>query len=73
MHKSLDDLKDAIDPQILPKEYGGVVPLSEMISTCIGVALQALETSLGNVIPFLHFSRIQGKLEGAKKSAKVAR
>lgn len=32
VHKSLDDLKDAIDPQILPKEYGGVVPLSEMIT-----------------------------------------
>lgn len=31
MHSSLDDLKRQIDPSILPKEYGGVVPLSEMI------------------------------------------
>ncbi|XP_059612955.1 clavesin-1 [Phlebotomus argentipes] len=31
LHSSLDDLKRHVDPSILPKEYGGVVPLSEMI------------------------------------------
>ncbi|CAL7946702.1 unnamed protein product [Xylocopa violacea] len=33
VHKSLDELRDAIDPTILPKEYGGELPLSEMIAT----------------------------------------
>ncbi|XP_026670970.1 clavesin-2 [Ceratina calcarata] len=32
LHKSLDDLKGTIDPKILPKEYGGEVPLNEMIA-----------------------------------------
>ncbi|XP_031839310.1 clavesin-2 [Nomia melanderi] len=32
VHKCLEELKDAIDPTILPKEYGGEVPLSEMIA-----------------------------------------
>ncbi|KAG9437698.1 clavesin-2 [Apis mellifera carnica] len=32
VHKSLDELKSAIDPSILPKEYGGEIPLSEMIA-----------------------------------------
>lgn len=31
LHKSLDDLKTKIDPKLLPKEYGGVVPLADMI------------------------------------------
>ncbi|XP_026462070.1 clavesin-2 isoform X2 [Ctenocephalides felis] len=31
MHKEQDALKEQFDPSILPKEYGGVVPLSEMI------------------------------------------
>lgn len=28
----MDDLKTKVDPKLLPKEYGGTVPLSEMIS-----------------------------------------
>ncbi|OXU31538.1 hypothetical protein TSAR_013254 [Trichomalopsis sarcophagae] len=32
LHKSLDDLQNTIDPKILPKEYGGEVPLAEMIA-----------------------------------------
>lgn len=28
----MDDLKTKIDPKLLPKEYGGTVPLNEMIS-----------------------------------------
>ena len=31
VHKNLQDLKEAIDPKILPKEYGGQVPLADMI------------------------------------------
>uniref|UniRef100_A0A336M0H0 CSON009693 protein n=1 Tax=Culicoides sonorensis TaxID=179676 RepID=A0A336M0H0_CULSO len=31
LHKSLDELKAKVDPKILPKEYGGTVPMSEMI------------------------------------------
>ncbi|KAF5275221.1 hypothetical protein FQR65_LT04255 [Abscondita terminalis] len=31
MHKSVNDLHDKIDPKILPKEYGGEVPLADMI------------------------------------------
>lgn len=31
IHKSIDDLKKAVNPKILPKEYGGKIPLSEMI------------------------------------------
>lgn len=31
MHKSVEELHDHIDPKILPKEYGGEVPLAEMI------------------------------------------
>lgn len=31
MHKEQDALKEQFDPSILPKEYGGVMPLSEMI------------------------------------------
>ncbi|KAF5274400.1 hypothetical protein FQA39_LY07280 [Lamprigera yunnana] len=31
MHKNSSDLQDKIDPKILPKEYGGSVPLAEMI------------------------------------------
>lgn len=28
----MDDLKQKVDPKLLPKEYGGSVPVSEMIS-----------------------------------------
>lgn len=31
IHKDIEELKEAIDPKILPKEYGGEIPLSEMI------------------------------------------
>lgn len=31
IHKSLDELHQKVDRKILPKEYGGEVPLSEMI------------------------------------------
>lgn len=31
LHKNLDDLKTKVDPKLLPKEYGGTMPLSEMI------------------------------------------
>jgi hypothetical protein len=31
LHASIDDLKEAVNPKILPKEYGGEVPLAEMI------------------------------------------
>ncbi|EFN84881.1 Retinaldehyde-binding protein 1-like protein 1 [Harpegnathos saltator] len=32
MHKDMDELREAIEPKILPKEYGGEVPLAEMIA-----------------------------------------
>ncbi|XP_032678907.1 clavesin-1 [Odontomachus brunneus] len=32
IHKDMDELREAIDPKILPKEYGGEVPLAEMIA-----------------------------------------
>ncbi|KOC68047.1 Clavesin-2 [Habropoda laboriosa] len=32
VHKSLEELKSAIDPRILPKEYGGDIPLCDMIA-----------------------------------------
>lgn len=32
LHKSLDDLKAKINPSILPKEYGGTVPVADMIA-----------------------------------------
>lgn len=31
MHKTLDELKAKVDPKLLPKEYGGTMPMSEMI------------------------------------------
>jgi hypothetical protein len=31
LHTSIDDLREAVDPKILPKEYGGEVPLGDMI------------------------------------------
>ncbi|KAL0100154.1 hypothetical protein PUN28_019531 [Cardiocondyla obscurior] len=31
IHRNIDELKEAVDPKILPKEYGGEIPLSEMI------------------------------------------
>ncbi|XP_047350648.1 clavesin-2-like [Vespa velutina] len=33
IHKSIEELKEILDPKILPKEYGGEVPLTEMIDT----------------------------------------
>ncbi|XP_017773089.1 PREDICTED: clavesin-2 [Nicrophorus vespilloides] len=33
IHKSLDELHKQIDPKILPKEYGGQVPLADMIDS----------------------------------------
>lgn len=35
LHKSLDELKAKVDPQLLPKEYGGSVPMDEMIKKFI--------------------------------------
>ncbi|XP_071448806.1 clavesin-1 [Hetaerina americana] len=31
-HNSMEELKEHIDPKILPKEYGGVTPISDMIA-----------------------------------------
>jgi hypothetical protein len=31
LHASVDELKEAVNPEILPKEYGGEVPLADMI------------------------------------------
>lgn len=31
LHKDIESLKRAVDPKILPKEYGGVIPLADMI------------------------------------------
>lgn len=31
IHKTMDELHADLDPKILPKEYGGIVPLSEMV------------------------------------------
>lgn len=31
MHKNVDALKSKIDPAILPKEYGGTMPIADMI------------------------------------------
>lgn len=35
IHSSIEELKESLSADILPKEYGGVVPLSEMIGTNI--------------------------------------
>lgn len=35
LHKSLDDLKAKMDAKILPKEYGGTVPMADMIQKFI--------------------------------------
>ncbi|XP_058805818.1 clavesin-2 isoform X2 [Phymastichus coffea] len=32
LHKTLDELRQTIDPKILPREYGGEVPLADMIA-----------------------------------------
>lgn len=32
IHKSMDELQKQMDPRILPKEYGGKIPLSDMIA-----------------------------------------
>lgn len=32
LHKSIDELKSKINPSILPLEYGGTVPMSEMVA-----------------------------------------
>lgn len=32
LHKKVEDVKTVIDPNLLPAEYGGKVPMSEMIS-----------------------------------------
>lgn len=32
IHKSIDELKSKVNPDILPKEYGGIVPVSEMVA-----------------------------------------
>ncbi|XP_046385365.1 clavesin-1 [Ischnura elegans] len=31
-HNTIDDLKEHIDPKILPREYGGITPISDMIA-----------------------------------------
>lgn len=31
IYDTANDLKDSVDPKILPKEYGGVMPMAEMI------------------------------------------
>jgi hypothetical protein len=40
LHKSLEDLQQAIDLKILPKEYGGEIPLSEMIGNSLNYFLE---------------------------------
>lgn len=32
LHCSVEDLRQSVNPRILPKEYGGEVPLAEMIA-----------------------------------------
>ncbi|PSN51630.1 hypothetical protein C0J52_09444 [Blattella germanica] len=32
LHTSIDELKEAVNPKILPKEYGGDIPLADMIA-----------------------------------------
>ncbi|XP_067005123.1 clavesin-2 isoform X2 [Anabrus simplex] len=32
LHSNMEDLKEAVDPKILPKEYGGEVPMADMIA-----------------------------------------
>jgi len=39
IHRNVEELKKVVDPKILPKEYGGEVPLSEMIGTGILLAI----------------------------------
>lgn len=33
LHKTADEMKEKIDPSILPKEYGGEVPMADMIAS----------------------------------------
>jgi len=37
MHKDIQELREAVTAEILPKEYGGEIPLSEMIGTMISL------------------------------------
>lgn len=46
LHKSLDDLKQKINVKILPKEYGGTVPMQEMIDRFIARCRQARQKVL---------------------------
>ncbi|KAF7988467.1 hypothetical protein HCN44_001040 [Aphidius gifuensis] len=32
VHKNVEELREAVDPKILPKEYGGKIPLADMIA-----------------------------------------
>ncbi|KAL2735238.1 clavesin-1-like [Vespula squamosa] len=33
IHKNIEELRETLDPKVLPKEYGGNVPLTEMIDS----------------------------------------
>jgi len=46
LHKSLDDLSKKVDKKILPKEYGGTVPMNEMIEKFIARCRQNREKIL---------------------------
>ncbi|KAK9511305.1 hypothetical protein O3M35_005879 [Rhynocoris fuscipes] len=47
VHKSVEDLKKQINPDILPQEYGGKVPLSDMIASMKKELLAKREALLG--------------------------
>ncbi|XP_071443933.1 retinaldehyde-binding protein 1-like [Hetaerina americana] len=53
MHFSLQDLHQTVDPKILPKEYGGSIPMSEMIDLWMKEVSRKRESllSLDNMEP----------------------
>jgi hypothetical protein len=46
LHASIDDLKEAVNPEILPKEYGGEVPLADMIGELLLLHLGVIFSQL---------------------------
>lgn len=59
VHKNLDHLREAIDPKILPKEYGGEVPLADMIGKKKLREINLIELLRFGIIRlfyFLHFT-----------------
>ena len=54
IHRNVQELKEAVDPKILPKEYGGEISLSEMI----GSPLNSFKFQQTQIVLFLNILSI---------------